>query len=158
MPSPKPRHFWCFPILKYKPQESSKQPPFLHNNSFPRTSISSQNIQNGRRKTQLYPQAPHSWFLRTLLNVSKPFRRHQTQAYPHINSTSKNADDVVITLAIRTPLAKGFKGGFKDTQLDYLVYSLLKKVIDKSKIDPKLVEDICCGNVSLPLTRRPRIL
>jgi acetyl-CoA acyltransferase 1 len=65
-------------------------------------------------------------------------------------STSKNADDVVITLAIRTPLAKGFKGGFKDTQLDFLVYSLLKKVIEKSKLDPQLVEDICCGNVSLP--------
>jgi Thiolase, N-terminal domain len=53
----------------------------------------------------------------------------------------------VITLAIRTPLAKGFKGGFKDTELDYLIYSLLKKVIEKSKIDPQLVEDICCGNV-----------
>lgn len=63
-------------------------------------------------------------------------------------STSKNADDVVITLAIRTPLAKGFKGGFKDTQLDYLVYALLKKVLEKSRIDPQLVEDICCGNVS----------
>ncbi|KAL9600050.1 MAG: hypothetical protein Q9219_003420 [cf. Caloplaca sp. 3 TL-2023] len=62
--------------------------------------------------------------------------------------TQKNPDDVVITLAIRTPLAKGFKGGFKDTQLDYLVYSLLKKVIEKSNIDPQMVEDICLGNVS----------
>ncbi|KAH8594362.1 Thiolase, N-terminal domain-containing protein [Bisporella sp. PMI_857] len=62
--------------------------------------------------------------------------------------TSKNADDVVITLAIRTPLAKGFKGSFKDTQLDFLVYSLLKEVVARSKLDPKLVEDICCGNVN----------
>jgi hypothetical protein len=46
-------------------------------------------------------------------------------------------------------LAKGFKGGFKDTQLDYLVYSLLKKVIEKSRLDPQMVEDICCGNVRL---------
>lgn len=61
--------------------------------------------------------------------------------------TQQNSDDVVITLAIRTPLAKGFKGGFKDTQLDYLVYSLLKKVIEKSNIDPQMVEDICLGNV-----------
>jgi acetyl-CoA acyltransferase 1 len=67
-----------------------------------------------------------------------------------LHSTSKNADDVVITLAIRTPLAKGFKGGFKDTELDYLVYSLLKKVIEKSRIDPQLVEDVCCGNVCYP--------
>lgn len=70
---------------------------------------------------------------------------------PH-RRTSKNADDVVITLAIRTPLTKAFKGGFKDTELDYLVYSLLKKVIEKSRIDPQLVEDVCCGNVNFPLS------
>lgn len=70
-------------------------------------------------------------------------------------STTKNPDDVVITLAIRTPLAKGKKGGFKDTDLDYLVYSLLKKVLEKSKIDPNLVEDVCLGNVrSLNSTSR----
>ena len=62
-------------------------------------------------------------------------------------STQKNPDDVVITLAIRTPLTKGFKGGFKDTSLDFLVYSLLKKVVQKANIDPQLVEDICLGNV-----------
>ncbi|KAK5441915.1 hypothetical protein LTS15_011180 [Exophiala xenobiotica] len=61
--------------------------------------------------------------------------------------TQKNPDDVVITLAIRTPLAKGKKGGFKDTDLDYIVYALLKQLVDKSKIDPSLVEDICLGNV-----------
>lgn len=65
----------------------------------------------------------------------------------HHHSTSKNADDIVITLAIRTPLAKGHKGGFKDTQLDYLVYSLLKEVVGRSRIDPSLIEDVCLGNV-----------
>lgn len=75
--------------------------------------------------------------------------KHLTPGSSGLSSiTSKNADDVVITCAIRTPLARGFKGGFKDTQLDYLVYSLLKQVIQKSKIDPQLVEDICCGNVN----------
>ncbi|KAL8903723.1 MAG: hypothetical protein Q9207_003741 [Kuettlingeria erythrocarpa] len=64
--------------------------------------------------------------------------------------TQKNPDDVVITLAIRTPLTKAGRGGFKDTQLDYLVYSLLKKVIEKSNIDPQMVEDICLGNVNHP--------
>lgn len=66
-----------------------------------------------------------------------------------ICSTAKNPDDVVITLAIRTPLAKGFKGGFKDTSLDYIVYALLKKVVEKSNLDPQMVEDICIGNVCL---------
>ncbi|KIX05324.1 uncharacterized protein Z518_06196 [Rhinocladiella mackenziei CBS 650.93] len=64
--------------------------------------------------------------------------------------TQKNPDDIVITLAIRTPLAKGKKGGFKDTDLDFIVYALLKQVIEKSRIDPSLVEDICLGNVGDP--------
>lgn len=65
-----------------------------------------------------------------------------------LDSTQKNPDDIVITLAVRTPLAKGKKGGFKDTDLDYILWALLKQVIEKSKIDPSLVEDICLGNVS----------
>ncbi|KAL2813686.1 Thiolase, N-terminal domain-containing protein [Aspergillus granulosus] len=62
--------------------------------------------------------------------------------------TQKNPDDVVITLSLRTPLTKARKGGFKDTDLDFLVYALLKEVIAKSKIDPALVEDVCLGNVN----------
>lgn len=62
-------------------------------------------------------------------------------------STQKNPDDVVITLAIRTPLTKARKGGFKDTELDYMIYALLKETLAKSQIDPALIEDICLGNV-----------
>ncbi|KAI9856961.1 MAG: hypothetical protein M1813_008677 [Trichoglossum hirsutum] len=61
--------------------------------------------------------------------------------------TQKNPDDIVITLAIRTPLTKGFKGGFKDTTLDYIVYSILKIAREKANLDPALIEDICLGNV-----------
>lgn len=64
-------------------------------------------------------------------------------------STQKNPDDVVITLAIRTPLTKARKGGFKDTELDYLLYALLKETLAKSQIDPALIEDVCLGNVCL---------
>ena len=72
------------------------------------------------------------------------------------SSTQQNPDDVVITLAIRTPLTKGFKGGFKDTPLDYIIYSLLKEVVTKSNIDPQLVEDVCLGNVCLsPIIPKP---
>lgn len=62
-------------------------------------------------------------------------------------STQKNPDDVVITLAIRTPLTKARKGGMKDTLLDAIVFKLLEQVNQKSKLDPQLVEDICLGNV-----------
>ncbi|KAJ5677113.1 uncharacterized protein N7477_002746 [Penicillium maclennaniae] len=61
--------------------------------------------------------------------------------------TQKNPDDVVITLSLRTPLTKARKGGFKDSELDYIVYALLKETLAKSKIDPALVEDVCLGNV-----------
>lgn len=54
----------------------------------------------------------------------------------------------MITLAVRTPLAKAKKGGFKDTTLEYMVMALLEQVRERSKLDPALVEDICLGNVS----------
>ncbi|KAI5193547.1 beta ketoadipyl CoA thiolase [Aureobasidium subglaciale] len=63
-------------------------------------------------------------------------------------STQKNPDDIVITLAIRTPLTKAGKGGFKDTHLDGLVFKLLEQVVKRSRLDPQMVEDICLGNVS----------
>jgi acetyl-CoA acetyltransferase len=62
-------------------------------------------------------------------------------------STQKNPDDVVITLAIRTPLTKAKKGGFKDTPLDGLVFKMLQQVLRKMNFDPQLVEDVCLGNV-----------
>ncbi|KAK7957941.1 3-ketoacyl-CoA thiolase-like protein [Apiospora saccharicola] len=62
--------------------------------------------------------------------------------------TSKNPDDIVITLAIRTPLCKGKKGGFKDTTLEYMTYALLKEVKERAGFDTNIVEDICFGNVS----------
>ena len=63
------------------------------------------------------------------------------------DSTQKNADDVVITLALRTPLGKAIKGGLKDTTLDGLLFKLLEQVRLKSNFDPRLVGDICLGNV-----------
>ncbi|KAK5109618.1 hypothetical protein LTR62_006855 [Meristemomyces frigidus] len=62
--------------------------------------------------------------------------------------TSKNPDDIVITLAIRTPLCKAGKGGLKDVPLDGLAFKILEQVRRKSNLDPQLVEDICMGNVS----------
>ncbi|RCI08112.1 hypothetical protein L249_6355 [Ophiocordyceps polyrhachis-furcata BCC 54312] len=64
------------------------------------------------------------------------------------DSPAQKDDDVVITLAIRTPLTKAGKGGFKDTSLEFIIYSLLKEVKTRSGIDPELVEDIVLGNVS----------
>jgi len=75
--------------------------------------------------------------------------RHITPGKSPLDTiTSKNPDDIVITLAIRTPLTKAKKGGFKDVHLDGLVFKLLEQVVQRSNLDPALVEDICMGNVS----------
>ena len=118
---------------------------------------------HGYSKARLYPLTTVALQNRLVRHVSHLF---SWSLYERANSagfsTQKNPDDVVITLAIRTPLTKAKKGGFKDTDLDYMVYALLKKVIEKSKLDPAIVEDVCLGNVrsmapgphSLPLTNR----
>ncbi|KAK9652503.1 hypothetical protein HCH54_002454 [Aspergillus fumigatus] len=82
---------------------------------------------------------------------------------------AKNPDDIVITLAVRTPLTKARKGGLKDTTVDNLLISLLtvwlpnqdsrhtifyantpQSIREKSNLDPNLVEDVCVGNVLAP--------
>ncbi|KAI0785064.1 thiolase [Abortiporus biennis] len=62
----------------------------------------------------------------------------------------KNPDDVVITMAIRSPLCKAKKGGFKDTRTDELMTEMFKHVITRSTIDPGLIGDITVGSVLSP--------
>jgi len=62
----------------------------------------------------------------------------------------KSPDDVVIVSALRTPLCKSGKGGLKNTPPEILLSHVLKAVIADSKIDPKLIEDLICGNVLMP--------
>ncbi|KXJ89801.1 Thiolase, N-terminal domain-domain-containing protein [Microdochium bolleyi] len=62
----------------------------------------------------------------------------------------KNADDIVVTACLRTPFTKGGKGGFKDTAAADLMAGALKGIIERSKIDPSLVEDIAVGEVLAP--------
>ncbi|KAK7695314.1 hypothetical protein QCA50_002504 [Cerrena zonata] len=59
----------------------------------------------------------------------------------------KSPDDVVITMAIRSPLCKAKKGGFKDTRADELLTEMFKQSIARSSIDPGLVGDISVGVV-----------
>eukprot|EP00455_Lapot_gusevi_P004823 TRINITY_DN1199_c0_g1_i3.p1 TRINITY_DN1199_c0_g1~~TRINITY_DN1199_c0_g1_i3.p1 ORF type:complete len:426 (+),score=210.44 TRINITY_DN1199_c0_g1_i3:73-1350(+) len=63
---------------------------------------------------------------------------------------AKNPKDVVITCAIRTPVCKAGRGGFKDTTALDLLFHVLKGVVERTKIDPKLVNDIVVGTVLPP--------
>lgn len=47
-------------------------------------------------------------------------------------------------------LAQGGKGLLKDTPVEDLLAAALKAVLDKSGIDPKLVEDVAVGSVLSP--------
>ncbi|KAK4503016.1 hypothetical protein PRZ48_006443 [Zasmidium cellare] len=62
----------------------------------------------------------------------------------------KHPDDVVVTAALRTPITKGGKGGFKDTAGADLLHGAFVNLIQRSGIDPKLVEDIAVGCVLAP--------
>jgi acetyl-CoA acetyltransferase family protein len=62
----------------------------------------------------------------------------------------KRPDDVVITMAVRSPLCKAKKGGFKDTATDELLLEMFKQTISQSKVPPSAVGDICVGTVLTP--------
>ncbi|KAK0628888.1 3-ketoacyl-CoA thiolase peroxisomal a precursor [Bombardia bombarda] len=62
----------------------------------------------------------------------------------------KNADDIVVTACLRTAITKGGKGQFKDTYAADLMAGALRGIIERSGINPALVEDICVGTVLAP--------
>ncbi|GAB5587770.1 3-ketoacyl-CoA thiolase with broad chain length specificity [Umbelopsis nana] len=62
----------------------------------------------------------------------------------------KSPEDVVVVSALRTAITKGRKGGFKDMNPEDLLAGVLKATLEKTKIDPKLIDDICVGNVIAP--------
>jgi acetyl-CoA acyltransferase 1 len=55
-----------------------------------------------------------------------------------------------VTACCRTAFTKGGKGGFKDTAAADLVVGVLAAIIERSKINPSLVDDICVGTVLAP--------
>ncbi|PJF19162.1 Acetyl-CoA C-acetyltransferase [Paramicrosporidium saccamoebae] len=73
----------------------------------------------------------------------------------------KSPEDVVIVRylvmgsvyplsALRTPICRAKKGGFKDIPAEELLAAVLKATLTKTKIDPKLINDVVIGNVLPP--------
>lgn len=67
-----------------------------------------------------------------------------------MSDASKSDDDVVICCALRTAIGKASKGGFKDTPAEDMLAPLFKAVMEKTKLDPKVVGDVQIGNVLMP--------
>ncbi|KAN0136126.1 Thiolase, N-terminal domain containing protein [Lactarius tabidus] len=59
----------------------------------------------------------------------------------------KSAEDVVVTMAIRSPLCKAKKGGFRDMRSDELLTEMFRHANKHSNIKPEFIEDICVGTV-----------
>ncbi|RDB29696.1 3-ketoacyl-CoA thiolase A, peroxisomal [Hypsizygus marmoreus] len=57
----------------------------------------------------------------------------------------KNPEDVVITFAKRTAIGRAKKGQLKDIPVDELLHSLFKATLEKTKLDPSKIDDICVG-------------
>lgn len=62
----------------------------------------------------------------------------------------KSDDDVVIVSFARTAMTKAKKGIQRETAPEAMLAPVLKDVIKKANIDPKLIEDVCIGNVLQP--------
>jgi len=62
----------------------------------------------------------------------------------------KSPDDVVVTCALRSPITRGGKGQLKDTMPADVLALTFKNLVERSKIDPNLVEDISVGCVLAP--------
>jgi acetyl-CoA acyltransferase 1 len=52
--------------------------------------------------------------------------------------------------ALRTPVCRAKKGGFKDISAEELLAAVLKATFVKTKIAPKLINDVVIGNVLPP--------
>ncbi|KAH7885690.1 Thiolase, N-terminal domain-containing protein [Phlebopus sp. FC_14] len=63
---------------------------------------------------------------------------------------AKHDDDVVILAAVRSALAKGRKGGFKDTRPEELLSGVFRAAYTRARLNPALIEDIAVGNVLPP--------
>jgi|Transcript_22605 acetyl-CoA acyltransferase 1 len=61
----------------------------------------------------------------------------------------KSPDDVVVVSALRTPICRAKKGGFKDIYPDDLLKAALEGVMKESGIKHELVDDVVVGNVQL---------
>ncbi|KAK7064198.1 40S ribosomal protein S3-1 [Favolaschia claudopus] len=62
----------------------------------------------------------------------------------------KNPDDVVITFAQRSAIGRMKKGQLKDTAVDELLHALFKATLEKTKLDPSKIDDICVGTCHPP--------
>lgn len=64
---------------------------------------------------------------------------------------TKSPDDVVIVSALRTPICKAKRGGFKDTRVEDLLGTVFKASLDRTGVDGSDVRLPACPDWPSPL-------
>ncbi|VVT49909.1 uncharacterized protein SAPINGB_P002504 [Magnusiomyces paraingens] len=82
--------------------------------------------------------------------ISQQVAPNATSASNREKLFGKSPDDVVIIAAYRSALTKGGRGLFKDTASSDILAGLLAGLLEKTKIDPKILGDVVVGNVLNP--------
>ncbi|CAI7654947.1 unnamed protein product [Penicillium manginii] len=59
----------------------------------------------------------------------------------------KSPNDVVVLSAVRSPIARAFKGGFKDSYPEEILMQVMQAAVLRAKIQPGQVNDVMIGNV-----------
>ncbi|KAI0002103.1 3-ketoacyl-CoA thiolase [Russula vinacea] len=62
----------------------------------------------------------------------------------------KKHDDIVITFAKRTAMGRARKGQLNDVPVDELLFRLFKATLEKTKLNPASIDDICVGTCHPP--------
>ncbi|KAI0304968.1 3-ketoacyl-CoA thiolase [Russula brevipes] len=62
----------------------------------------------------------------------------------------KKHDDIVITFAKRTAMGRAKKGQLRDVPVDELLRALFKATLEKTKLNPASIDDICVGTCHPP--------
>ena len=64
-----------------------------------------------------------------------------------ITNVTSPKQEVVISAAYRTPIGRAKKGTFKDTPSEGILSPLMAGLVQKTGVDPNIIEDIAIGNV-----------
>jgi len=83
--------------------------------------------------------------------LNSHFTPESTSSYNARRVGAKHPDDIVIVSTARTAMTRAKKGPQKDTPPEEMLTPVLKDVMRKANnIDPKLIQEICIGNVLQP--------
>ncbi|KAL2205519.1 thiolase [Sarocladium strictum] len=60
---------------------------------------------------------------------------------------AKSPSDIVILSAVRSPITRAFKGGFRDAWPEDLIGPVMRDAVQRAGIQPKHIQDVAIGNV-----------